>query len=239
MIYIVSGFPRSGTSMMMRALEAGGIEVARDKEKEEAFQKRIEESGLPGDKNLNPNGYYELPDSWWDNPTYPRKFDGKAVKVLSPWIYLPRLAVHNYRVIIMQRDPQEIALSMATANGGALVESDHWRLSNYASHIQEGVNHCQNRKDVISVAVVDYEKTIKSPVEVFRSLRDQGWPLDVEKAAATIDPKLYRQKYKDLDDVKEQFAQMIHKHHDIEIGKARYLVNGDQQTVSIDPLLNG
>jgi len=96
-IIIVSGLPRSGTSMMMQMLEAAGIEIVSDH-----IRKSDED---------NPRGYYELEEvkninntSWIDN------CHGKAVKVISALLQnLP--STKNYKIIFMERDLSEILAS--------------------------------------------------------------------------------------------------------------------------------
>lgn len=91
MITVVTGLPRSGTSLAMQLLEAAGIPPFTD--------------GRRGADASNPQGYYEaeiaqsLPrDSSWLAQT-----EGKAVKVIH--LLLPHLpAGHRYRVLAMQRE---------------------------------------------------------------------------------------------------------------------------------------
>src|SRR5512143_2182608 len=95
---IVSGLPRSGTSMMMRVLEAGGMEVAVDN------VRRADED--------NPRGYYEFEqvknirqDKSWFNG-----LQGRAVKMVSMLLYdLP--ADKRYKIVFMKRNMQEILSS--------------------------------------------------------------------------------------------------------------------------------
>jgi hypothetical protein len=98
-ITIVSGLPRSGTSMMMKMIEAGGIPPLTD-----AIRAADED---------NPKGYYEFErvkqmdkgDVAWvaDAP-------GKSVKVISALLkHLP--PGYDYRVIFVQRNMAEILAS--------------------------------------------------------------------------------------------------------------------------------
>ncbi len=94
-ITIVSGLPRSGTSMMMNMLEKGGMEVLTDKER--------------GADEDNPEGYYEyervkdLPE----DTEWLEKAEGKAVKVLGELIkHIPE--GYQYKVIFMERNLEEI-----------------------------------------------------------------------------------------------------------------------------------
>src|SRR3989442_10700966 len=98
MIVIVSGLPRSGTSLMMQMLQAGGMSLLKDDLR-------------PPDAD-NPNGYWEYEpvkrlqqdDSWIP------KAEGKAVKVVSALLqYLP--PQHTYKIIFMQRPMQEVLAS--------------------------------------------------------------------------------------------------------------------------------
>lgn len=98
MITIVSGLPRSGTSMMMRILEAGGMPVLVD-------HARVADVD-------NPNGYYEFEPvkTTCDDASWLRQAEGRAVKVVYKLLYdLP--ADRPYRVVFMQRALKEIVTS--------------------------------------------------------------------------------------------------------------------------------
>src|SRR3989442_11689468 len=98
MIVIVSGLPRSGTSLMMQMLQAGGMSLLKDDLR-------------PPDAD-NPNGYWEyepVKRLQQDNSWIP-KAEGKAVKVVSALLqYLP--PQHTYKIIFMQRPMREIMAS--------------------------------------------------------------------------------------------------------------------------------
>lgn len=98
-IVVVSGLPRSGTSMMMRMLEAGGLPVFTDK---------IRESDVD-----NPEGYYELEvvkQLTKGNIGWLEEAERKAVKVISALLsYLPEH--YNYRVLFMSRKMEEVLAS--------------------------------------------------------------------------------------------------------------------------------
>src|SRR5947209_18564630 len=97
-IVIVSGLPRSGTSLMMQMLEAGGLEVVTD--------------GIRAADTDNPRGYYEFErvkkiktDAAWLPGAR-----GKAVKMVSQLLYdLP--AGEAYRILFMDRDLDEVLAS--------------------------------------------------------------------------------------------------------------------------------
>ena len=98
MITIVSGLPRSGTSLMMQMLESGGLPVLCDGERQADTD--------------NPKGYFE-----WErikqlpkDPSLIAEAEGKVVKVISQLI-LSLPAGHDYRVVFMQRPLPEVLKS--------------------------------------------------------------------------------------------------------------------------------
>jgi hypothetical protein len=102
-IVVVSGLPRSGTSMMMRMLVAGGVAPLVD--------------GVRAADSSNPNGYFEFEpvknlDKGGDVRWLP-KARGKAVKIISFLLtYLPES--YDYRVVFMHRDLDEVLASQRT-----------------------------------------------------------------------------------------------------------------------------
>ena len=97
-IIIVSGIPRSGTSMMMKMLQAGGIELLTDNERK-------------CDTN-NPLGYFEYTavKSLAKDNSWLYKAKNKALKVIAHQLYyLP--SEYNYKVVFMLRDMNEILRS--------------------------------------------------------------------------------------------------------------------------------
>src|SRR5262245_6505245 len=99
-VAVVSGLPRSGTSMMMKMLEAGGLTPYTDGERSADID--------------NPEGYYEFervkdlerdPDKSWV-----RGARGKALKVISFLLrHLP--GENRYRIVYMRRHLDEVLKS--------------------------------------------------------------------------------------------------------------------------------
>src|ERR1041384_1116574 len=98
-VIVVSGLPRSGTSMMMRMLAEGGVPVITDE--------------LRRPDSDNPKGYFELEpvrQMTDGNVTWLENAGGKAVKVISALLeHLP--SNHSYKVIFLERDLHEILAS--------------------------------------------------------------------------------------------------------------------------------
>ncbi len=99
-VTVVTGLPRSGTSMMMQMLDAGGLSLLTD------GQRAADED--------NPRGYleFEKTKSLRSNNSWLTDAKGKAVKVIAQ--LLEHLPQENYRLIFMQRDLSEILSSQRT-----------------------------------------------------------------------------------------------------------------------------
>lgn len=184
-ITIVSGLPRSGTSMMMRMLEAGGMEVLTDNERK-------------ADED-NPKGYYELEkvkkikeDSSWLADA-----QGKAFKMVSMLLYhLPM--DRNFNVIFMQRNIDEMLASQkkmlerkgVTGNGPG---EDEMRKI-YLKHLDEIQVWVKQRKNM-AVLYVSFNEVIENSRSNIAAINQfLGNRLDTVKMAESIDISLYRNK---------------------------------------------
>ncbi|MFN2264534.1 MAG: sulfotransferase domain-containing protein [Anaerolineales bacterium] len=185
-ITIVSGLPRSGTSMMMKMLEAGGIPPFTDHIR------------TPDDDN--PKGYYEfervkkLPDG---DTAWLRDARGKAVKVISALLeHLP--SGYAYRVLFMQRKMDEILASqkkMLVRSGKPTDQvSDEQMAKMYTKHLAK-VSAWLAEQDNFSVVYLDYNQMLVDP-QKYASQVSQflGSTLDPRAMAAIVDPNLYRQR---------------------------------------------
>jgi hypothetical protein len=184
-ITIVSGLPRSGTSMMMRMLEAGGMPILTDNVRQA--------------DDDNPNGYYEFEpvkqlnrDTSWLVNAY-----GKAVKMVYLLLYdLPRN--HEYRVILMRRKITEVIASqeaMLRRQGKKSDASDGTQLARlFHSHLQKLDAWIQNQEN-FSVLSVSYNDIRNNPERIMMDI-DQflGRKLDRQAMAEVFDPSLYRQR---------------------------------------------
>lgn len=185
-IVIVSGLPRSGTSMMMQMLAAGGMEILTDEQRSADLD--------------NPKGYYELEvvkklkegDKGWV-----RQAQGKAVKVISALLEgLPD--DYRYKVIFMQREMAEVLASqkqMLIRRGEATDKvSDETMAALFEKHLAQVQGWLKSQKN-FEVLYVPYAEMVGNPSRLSEQVtRFLEIPLDVEAMAKVPDPQLYRQK---------------------------------------------
>lgn len=185
-ITVVSGLPRSGTSMMMKMLEAGGLPPLTD------------EIRTPDDDN--PKGYYEfervkkMPDG---DITWVEDTQGKAVKVISALLeHLP--PDYSYRVLFMERKMNEILASqhqMLVRSGKPTDKvSDEKLAEMYSKHLAM-IKNWLNTQPNFSVLYLDYNAILADPDKYSTQINQYlGESLNAEKMAGVIDPHLYRQR---------------------------------------------
>jgi len=185
-IIIVSGLPRSGTSMMMKMLAAGGLPVLTD--------------GIRQPDDDNPEGYYEfervkaLPKG---DHAWLAEAQGKVVKVISALLeYLP--SGYAYRVIFMHRRMEEILASQRKMllRRGEDVESvsDEEMARLFERHLQKVRAWLATRPDVV-VLDVDYNQLLADPWPYVEQInRFLGGGLDVARMVEVVNPNLYRNR---------------------------------------------
>jgi hypothetical protein len=184
-ITIISGLPRSGTSMMSMMLEAGGMTVLTD-------HIRTADSD-------NPKGYYEFErvkkipkgDIEWMETA-----KGKAVKVISELLkYLP--SKHEYKVIFMRRKMEEIVKSQnkMLINSGKSVSVDDVQMADLLSKHLVSLRGWLDQQNNVKVLDIDYNQLIADPNHLLSNINiffDST--LSVEKMRQVIDLKLYRNR---------------------------------------------
>jgi hypothetical protein len=185
LLTIVSGLPRTGTSMMMRMLEAGGIPVMTDHIR------------TPDDDN--PNGYYEFEavKHTKQDPSWLQGSDGKAVKMVYRLIYdLPQ--DRSYRVLFMVRNLKEVLSSqrvMLERNGAATNDVRDERLEDLFSSELNSFFAWVSRQSHIELIRVDYNRIQEDPLpELERVNGFLGGTLDIAAMAAVVDKSLYRNR---------------------------------------------
>jgi hypothetical protein len=183
-ITIVTGLPRSGTSMMMQLLHAGGMPVATD------------ELRLPDEDN--PKGYFELeavkqlPAStsfeWLED------LRGKAVKMIFLLLYhLP--AYLPYKVIMLHRDMGEVLMSQRTMlahKGKPPSTSDTHLAEIYCRELRNFESWLQRRQEIPALHL-NYRELLHEPLahmEKIESFLRRN--LDTTQMKNAIDVSLYR-----------------------------------------------
>lgn len=182
-IVIVSGLPRSGTSLMCQMLDNGGIEVVSD--------------SIRTPDTDNPRGYYELEKvkQIKQDASWLPEARGKAFKMVSQLLYdLP--ATERYRVIFMQRDLDEMLTSqekMLERLGRPAAPRDLIR-KNFISHL-ERLHQTIDKQPHIAVLKVDYGALVENPTAMAQRISEfLGGRVDVARMAASVDPSLYRNR---------------------------------------------
>jgi len=196
-VYVVSGFMRTGTSMMMKALDKGGMKTVSQKARNKMKDRYA-------DKDYNPNigGLYELTRENYLKPGFPKKYEGKLLKALNMENKRPtgvgksfEVMPHGIRVVFMRRDPEEIRQSYNAFFGRQLPEQQIKKLN---ETLDKCVVRIKNRKDVKSCHVFWFREVIKNPLKHFQILEMAGWPIKPAKCAKVVDSKHVRYKEENL-----------------------------------------
>lgn len=185
-IVVVSGLPRSGTSMMMKMLEAGGIPPLTD--------------AIRSADTDNPKGYYEFERvkqlDKGDTDWLPLA-EGKVVKVISALLrHLPE--GHTYQIVFVRRNMPEILASqrkMLINRGEDPDALDEARMAElFEKHIAQ-TEAWMNAQPNISWLAIHYSDILADPetaaLEVTEFLNRD---LDVPAMAEVVDPDLYRNR---------------------------------------------
>ena len=185
-VTVVSGLPRSGTSMMMMALEAGGIPALID--------------GVRQADSDNPKGYYEFEavKRTRDDPSWLDNARGKVVKMVYRLLYdLPQEL--QYRVVFMRRALEEVLASQAkmllrTQGRPTSVEEDE-RMAELFRRALGEAEQWLAQTDSFTVLYVDHGEVLRLPRDQMARINEfLGGSLDEEAMAGVVDPSLYRQR---------------------------------------------
>ncbi len=186
MITIVSGLPRSGTSMMMRFLHSGGLEALTD--------------GLRQADSDNPRGYYELErakkirtDASWLGEA-----EGKVFKMVSMLLFhLP--PDREYKIIFMRRDLDEVLASqtvmLTNLSRDDEQPADDRMKALFTSHLADVETFCA-AQPWLDVLYCDFHRVIEEPSATARRVAGHlGLDLRLDRMAKIIEPGLYRQRH--------------------------------------------
>lgn len=186
-IAIVSGLPRSGTSMMMSMLESGGVPVLSD--------------GIRTADEDNPKGYYEFErvKKIKEDKAWIPDARGKVVKMISQLLLdLPENAA-EYRVIFMRRHIDEILASQkqmmirrGTFKEGGPSDEEIGKL--LLKHVDDVLRKMGSRADV-DLIEVDYNALLAGDQTCIPRINQLlGGTLDIAAMSAVVDKNLYRQR---------------------------------------------
>jgi hypothetical protein len=184
-IVVVSGLPRSGTSMAMKMLEAGGLGVVTD--------------GLRAADEDNPKGYYEderVKDLYREgDKTWLRESRGKVVKIIS-FLLKSLPADNNYKVLFMHRNLKEIVASqnkMLARRGEKNDTPDERAVALLDEQVRDARFFL--RRPQFDVMELNYREILDAPGPVaVKMAAFVGGPLDVQKMTQVVDVQLYRNR---------------------------------------------
>jgi hypothetical protein len=186
-VVLVSGLPRSGTSMLMQMLERGGMPIVTDK--------------LRTPDEDNPRGYHELErvkelDKTTDK-SWLKDYRGQVIKLIS--FLLQDLPLDlNYQVLFMRRNLDEVLRSqnkmLERKGAGEMAIPDEKMQQNYEFHLKKvyyRLSHIPNFRALY----LDYSAVVEDPRrEARRIAAFLGRDLDVEAMAGAVESSLYRNR---------------------------------------------
>lgn len=185
-VVVVSGLPRSGTSMLMKMLEAGGVPIVTD--------------GLRTADEDNPKGYYEVERvkdlAQEQEPGWLQGARGKALKVIS-FLLRSLPSDLNYRVLFIRRDIEEVLASqkkMLARRG----ETDDTPPERMRAHFEDDLWRARyqlTHRPCFETLEVHYSEILARPLEGAERVNTfLGGGLDAKAMAAVVDPELYRNR---------------------------------------------
>jgi hypothetical protein len=185
-VTIVSGLPRSGTSMMMKMLEAGGVPIMTD---------AVREADVD-----NPKGYFEYERvknlEKETDKSYIREGRGKALKVISFLLKdLPDDCF--YRVIFMRRHLDEVITSqnrMLDRRGEEAIDERETMAEAYRNHLA-AVKIMVRKRPNFEMLEFRYDEAVADPRKAARAVNAfLGGTLDETAMVGVVDAELYRNR---------------------------------------------
>ena len=185
-IYVVTGLPRSGTSLMMSMLAAAGMNLLTD--------------GLREADVSNPHGYYEyelVKEMKAGKTEWLQQARQRCVKIVSPLLsYLP--SSFTYKIIFMQRNLDEVIASQAKMlkdnHQAANHDQDREMIKAFTNHLDRVKNWLAVQTNM-QVFYVSYNELLQNPQTILPGLVDfLHLPLNSHAMLDAIDPRLYRNR---------------------------------------------
>ncbi|HUU82065.1 MAG TPA: sulfotransferase [Phycisphaerae bacterium] len=184
-IAIVSGLPRSGTSMMMQMLDKAGIPVLTD-------NIRVADAD-------NPKGYYEFEavKRTRKDASWVKQAPGKVVKMVH-LLLLDLPLNREYRVVFMKRHLEEVVKSqniMLDRHGKEWAEADREKVIKAFQAQMKQVDKWMAGHDCFKALYVDYNEIMRDPEPVVRAINAfLGGDLNTGAMMEVVDPSLYRNR---------------------------------------------
>ena len=182
--YIVSGLERSGTSLLMQMLFAGGVPTAFDTD------------SRPPDDN-NPKGFYELEGGKIINKlmdgTFPfDKHRGRFIKITA--YGLKFLPPGNYKIIYSERELEEILDSMEKV--AKIQDQNRDETRQVFSKLNKLIKESINNRDDTKVLFISYNDIISQPEVYIKKIHDflDSSAFNLDKMISAVDNKLYRNR---------------------------------------------
>ncbi len=184
-IIVVSGLPRSGTSMMMKMLVEGGIDAVID--------------NIRTADEDNPKGYFELEkvkqldkDNSWMG-----ECQGKVIKIIS-MLLKPLPTAYNYKIIFMRRKMEEILASqrqMLIRRGQPThTVADDKMAEMFNKHLKDIENLIATRPNM-ECLYVSYNEVLENPLVNIEKINDfMGGNLNRQAMLEVVDKTLHRQR---------------------------------------------
>jgi len=180
-VYIVSGLPRSGTSMMMQMLSNGGMNILTD--------------NLRQNDDNNPKGYFEFEKvkKLSQDNTWMAEADGRLIKIIAQLLqFLP--STFNYKIIFMEREMTEVLKSQQKMLGKDTSVFPSTLSQTFSKQLQGTKNWLQGQPNM-EVMYVNYKDVINKPVEIAEEINSfLETDLDISEMAEAVDRELYRNK---------------------------------------------
>ena len=181
-IVIVSGLPRSGTSLMMQMLHKGGLNALTDSNRKADIS--------------NPKGYFEYDpvmalhkDNSWLHDA-----QNKSVKIVAPLLKFldPK---YRYKIIFMNRDLNEIVKSQQKMIGRDTETLPIKLLETYKKHLNQ-VETWKSKEPGVELIYVSYKEALENTTSVVDKVKKFIGLDEMEEEAmlACVDKNLYRNK---------------------------------------------
>lgn len=175
--------------MMMRALEAGGMEACYRASRDEMKARFADEQYDP-----NIGGLYELERRDYQRQDFPRGYEGKLIKCLQMGPGRMRVMPSGIKVVFMRRDPEEQRQSY-----DAFFGQNAFTVEEIERRVRDSLEAIYNRRDTACMELW-YANVVEQPWEhLARVATFFGVNLDLDAAAAVVDRQYYRFRREELE----------------------------------------